>query len=739
MNKVLGGKAKALIRLKKAGFNVPGFFVCDSSWTEDRILRAIKQKLPQAKYFAVRSSAQNEDSSKQSFAGYFHSAIEVPLTQVYAQFKLVLDSYVNTSGSVIIQEFVPSTAAGVAFSDAGDSTVVINAGIGLCKNIVEGDVCDEYITARDGKILTRITPLESLTSDQLRQVIELALKVESQVGIPQDIEWCFFDNQLFLLQARPITKKLVKYEEKYFDSANIAESYSGIILPLTCSFAKHVYQQVYTDFLRMSGVPKRQLEQHAYVFTNLLGFFYGRMYYNMNNWYRLAQFAPGYKRNKTNFEAMINSHLKKDIQCTITPSQVLKIFYPLIFFGKFMIFDFTSWRFKKYVRHSINKLIQNDFNSLTLKECKRLFLFLKHDLLRKWYVTLENDFFVMTYLGFLQKLIPENKLQEILAFKSKATEQVIALANLSRTMQKHHLLWQAICKRNTNDFQRIINQSPDIKTMLDKYLEYFGGRFANELKLETIGMDQDTSKLLEVLRIYADYHPPHSIHNSLPDKKMSLSKRLIFRVVLHQFKKYASRREEFRLLRSNMFSINRNIFNRIGCIMVERNMLDQADDIFYLTIEEVLTEQDQDLEELIRKRKKAYESYQDKNPPAHFVTNDNSVPPIKNDNCSTNSIQARGISPGVARGQVKIMKTFNMPKEIDFDILVTRHTDPGWTALIALSKGLIIEHGGILSHASIVARELGIPAVIGVSGATDKYTDGEILTINGSNGTITKE
>ena len=77
-----------------------------------------------------------------------------------------------------------------------------------------------------------------------------------------------------------------------------------------------------------------------------------------------------------------------------------------------------------------------------------------------------------------------------------------------------------------------------------------------------------------------------------------------------------------------------------------------------------------------------------------------------------------------------------MPKEIDFDILVTKHTDPGWTALIALSKGLIIEHGGVLSHASIVARELGIPAVIGVRHATDTYRDGESVRIDGTTGTV---
>jgi pyruvate,water dikinase len=77
-----------------------------------------------------------------------------------------------------------------------------------------------------------------------------------------------------------------------------------------------------------------------------------------------------------------------------------------------------------------------------------------------------------------------------------------------------------------------------------------------------------------------------------------------------------------------------------------------------------------------------------------------------------------------------------MPSQIDFEIMVTSHTDPGWTSLIALSKGLIIEHGGVLSHASIVARELGIPAVIGAENAVDILSDGQMVEIDGSAGTI---
>jgi len=77
-----------------------------------------------------------------------------------------------------------------------------------------------------------------------------------------------------------------------------------------------------------------------------------------------------------------------------------------------------------------------------------------------------------------------------------------------------------------------------------------------------------------------------------------------------------------------------------------------------------------------------------------------------------------------------------MPDKVDFDILVAKHTDPGWTPLIGSVRGMIIEHGGMLSHAAIVSRELGLPTVIGAHNATQILQDGQTVRINGATGTI---
>jgi len=754
----IGGKAQSLQKLKEAGFNVPPFFVCDESWSEDSILQTLDKKLSHTNYFVVRSSASGEDGEQKSYAGHFYSGVAVKRSEVLDEVRKVLDSFGDLSGSVIIQEFIASDVSGIAFSDNGEGIVVVNASFGLCKNVVEGKACDEYLTNKDGfliresinknkpvlflqdgKLHERDSSEPSLKQVQIKEVVELATKSESFFKKPQDIEWCFHGKNLYLLQSRPITKSIEIPGQEYFDSANIAESYSGIVLPLTASFAKRVYKIVYTDFLRLSGVPKKTLKRNAYVFENLLGFFHGRMYYNMNNWYRMAQFVPGYKRNKENFETMITSNLRKEIVAAIKPSPLFSIAYPFIILVKVLLFSITEKRFKRYVEMHLRKLKKTNFDRLSLNECNDIFNFLENDLLRKWYITLENDFFVMSYLGILQKLYPEGNLQDILVFKSKATEQVGSLAGLSREIQRTAYLWEAVQSGDKKLFEEIIKSKPDLQTRYEKYLEKFGGRFANELKLETVGIDEDIQKFMNVLRAYETYTPNETEQSKAKAVKLSFFKNILFNHSLKRFKKYAAQREEFRLLRSNMFSITRRIFRRVGVILEEQKILKDSDEVFYMQVDEVLGvavgREIPDLLLRIAKRKKRFHNYQNETPPSHFLSLSGEMV-SENEQAGYTSISARGVSAGIVSGRVKVMKEFEMPDKVDFEILVTRHTDPGWTALIALSKGIIIEHGGVLSHASIVARELGIPAVIGVRNATDFYKDGQKVEINGSTGNI---
>jgi pyruvate,water dikinase len=751
-----GGKASSLIRLREGDFLTPPFFVCDNSWTEKEVLEKIDTKLSGIQYFAIRSSAENEDSEDKSFAGRFYSAIGVTKKEVFKEISKVQLSFGNMAGSVIVQEFIPSDTAGVMFSEVGEKHIIINAIAGLCIPVVNGDACDEYIFNKDGDLIDKTISLkkeaklfkqghlisqkissESLEDKKIKKLICLAKNIQDFFGSPQDIEWCFLKDKLYILQSRPITQTFDIQKKEYFDSANIAESYSGIVLPLTCSFTQLVYEQVYKDLLRMSGVSMNKIREHSKVFENLLGFFYGRMYYNMNNWYRMAAFVPGYKRNKANFELMITSNVKQNIVTSISPSLGLKIFYPFIVLIKVCLFGLISCYFKFTVKNELRKLRAYDFTKLEYKECIKLFNKFNRKLLRRWYIAIENDFFVMTYWGVLKKLLDEELLQKLITFRSKATEQTEALMTISKTAKTIKPLWDSIQSNDLKTFNSELAKNLDTKILLESYLIKFGGRFANELKLESVGVDEDTKKLFSILMVYSNYEP--KVHEPNIEISLPFFKKIFVRFILNKFKKCASRREEFRLFRSNTFAVARHIFRRMGELLVKDGALQNLDDVFYLNLNEILNPElikNKNILELVLKRKLDYNSYKKVKPPAYFATSENALPSIQSIKSENSIAQGRPASPGIIRGKVKVFKEFSMPTKIDFDILVTSHTDPGWTSLIALSKGLIIEHGGVLSHASIVARELGIPAVIGATNAVNYFRDNQVVEINGSTGAI---
>ena len=293
------GKAFSLEKLVMGGFTVPRFFVCDASWSEKSVLETLDDKFSDTQYFAVRSSALNEDSDEKSFAGHFYTGIGVSRANVFAEILKVYRSFGDILGSIIVQEFIPSDTAGVMFTEVNKNTVVINATIGLCQPVVSGEACDEYIFDKNGfdkngtlldkmipkektiksfvrgRIVSKKVRVESLKDSEIQQLVLTAAEIQEFFGSPQDIEWCFKDGELYILQSRPITKDFDVGEREYFDSANIAESYSGIVLPLTCSFAKMVYEQVYKDLMQKSGVSRRKIRRHSHIFENLLGFFYG--------------------------------------------------------------------------------------------------------------------------------------------------------------------------------------------------------------------------------------------------------------------------------------------------------------------------------------------------------------------------------------------------------------------------------------------------------------------------------
>jgi pyruvate,water dikinase len=206
-------------------------------------------------------------------------------------------------------------------------------------------------------------------------------------------------------------------------------------------------------------------------------------------------------------------------------------------------------------------------------------------------------------------------------------------------------------------------------------------------------------------------------------------------------------REKNRLLRGKTYGYLRELFPKVGQALVDEGVIKAKDDIYYLQVEELYQLMQaalitNDLQDRIEKRRKAYKGFAKFDMPERFITK--AIPSLeKVENISQpdkptivqDILPGLISSPGTIEGKVVVLSEPIIPKE-PYDILVARHTDPGWTPLIALAKGVIVEHGGMLSHAAIVTRELGIPSIIGVKDITSILKTGMYVRINAQSSSV---
>jgi rifampicin phosphotransferase len=363
----LGGKAIALANLAQTNLPIPEWFVLapiafrpsqplaqgdltvfDSlSLTPEvqaELTIALQQLCPQGELVAVRSSAVDEDGAVYSFAGQLDSFLEVPAEAVAEKVIAVWRSgfsdrilaYRQEHGlpfpqapAVLIQKMVHADVAGVAFSanpvTGQRGIAVVSAVRGLGTALVSGECDGETFWVDRELAVVRANQAEPQICEdsQIQSVAVLVRSVARHFGRPQDIEWAIVNNQLYLLQARPITALQHKADPdgvmNLWDNSNIAESYGGITTPLTFSFARRAYEAVYRQFCRMMGVSEAAIVQNDATFYRMLGLVRGRIYYNLLNWYRLLALLPGFQINRTFMEQMmrVQEELPADVLATL--------------------------------------------------------------------------------------------------------------------------------------------------------------------------------------------------------------------------------------------------------------------------------------------------------------------------------------------------------------------------------------------------------------------------------------
>jgi pyruvate,water dikinase len=333
----------------------------------------------------------------------------------------------------------------------------------------------------------------------------------------------------------------------------------------------------------------------------------------------------------------------------------------------------------------------------------------------------------MTFLGWAEKKFSPEELQGFLSVETPSVKQLRDFKALAHEVMQDVLLKEALIAIDESVFHTQLQKNHGLHERWTTYFSVFGGRFPNELKLESPSPMDDFSALANAIQEIASSpllsNAPHT------GQKLPWG--------IKQLQRYIKQREAFRLLRSTGFGWLRRILLQAGINAAQSGHIQEPDDIFYLKIEEWFAGDNAQWKDLIVQRKAQYAQHVDDRYPRSFAaTPSGEAPPYIPGAATGETVEGQCVFPGVVHGRLLVMDEYRPGPWPDFDILVAKHTDPGWSMLISKAKGLVVEHGGLLSHASIVTRELGIPCIIGAPNATAVLQDGGEAILDAASGTL---
>ncbi len=754
---------------------------------------------------AVRSSATAEDLPDLSFAGqqetYLNMRGEAMVLDAIKRCWASLWTaraigYRARSGiaheevrlAVVVQELVQADAAGILFTAnplTGErDQVMINAAWGLGEAIGSGQVTPDTVVVdrASGTIIaqqigekevmtvcssegTREEPVPAgkrtsavLTAVQAAQLARIGVQIEDLYGQPMDIEWTLSHHRFFIVQARPITAlsktagfqvtrppdwKLPRPRGKYI-RASVIELLPDPLSPLFATLGLPAWNRAMTRFALAEG----------------MGHFAGDMLTTMND------YAYYDLRYRTVFA-------KPTVMVTVVPRMMYTArqrweqeAHPAY---KAVV---ERWEAVKLSRASTTELLVGTRE--ILHAAASYYLTIQSGILPAAYIT--ETIFTIVYEKLLKRHADPPVLTFLLGYDStpiRAEKSLYDLAQWVRTQDDlctvlqnmsgarfasayhaRHIdgvdetLWSAFCQRFT------------------AHLAHFGHAIYDLDFSRPVPAD-DPVALLEILKFFLSGNAPDPHARQAASKKarehamQTMLNRLrgpsrsLFRRLVGIAQRFAPLREDGLADVGLGWPVLRRMVREIGQRLVASNAITIADDVFWLTQDELLEavialekgQSPANYHMLVSERRATWESERMLVPPVALPLkggtsllgmNFSSLLPARTGQPAGDVLKGIAASPGYVTGIARVIHGADEFAQMrQGDILVARITTPAWTPLFALAAGVVTDVGGPLSHSSIVAREYRIPAVLGTGVATERLHTGQRVTVDGDAGTVT--
>ncbi len=753
---------------------------------------------PEIDSFAVRSSAIDEDQHDHTFAGVHLTELGVPrfllpvsISRCWAsalgdpatKYRLVHGmSIQGISIAVLIQPMLRPFSSGVGFTinpmTGSKDEFIIEASWGLGEAVVRGDVRPYFyklanqppdypmLEQRAGSIAPPPKAVEQgkntpLSGEDLTHLVMQLEQIQALMGEPQDVEWAKVDEQLYLLQSRPVaaipeTEKTVDQE---WTRGNHLEFLPDLPSPLFRSIFEHAQNRAHSFF--------EQFNLEFAPFSPYVKFILGRPYLNLSMFKKIISqlgINPG-----TVFYTI--GHVEPG-----TPKEKLSIDWETvwqkrsIYWAIFQSVKKASTDLQKY-QALVDEIVTNlgTANAATSITDLQVQLRLHEKLYSEFYnVNLEISIGTSTLTAISSSLIAPLTDNPSTVISTLAMQGVETVDNELKQM----LLQLTVQAYRDEEVQNYFAHAPTDFNDYAPQLAYtkFGHGFANLLiEYNQRGIyeadpawpryaDIPTLLLLIVQQHLRSEQPPDDNKtkpvitwsnlikpNHILDRLLPW-RRLLATPLIGYLSRLLYLRDQLNNIRAKAMTACRQWDLQLGQQWLKKGWLAQTEDIFWLTLDEIerimLTDNNIgiSLAAIIQARKETYQNYTDLVVP--FSLWESQIPSVQfgvgaSNEENSDVIVGLPISPGQTQGTVLVLNNpSDFYKIADNIILIAPSTSPAWLPLLDLVSGLIVEMGGLLSHGSVIAREYGLPAVANIPQATKRFHTGDNVLVDGSTGIV---
>lgn len=761
----IGGKAKGLDLLVKAGVTVPqGFLITEPEEIDEAALYSAFDALGVSQV-SVRSSASNEDQAGVSNAGQYETYLFVTREDLLARVKQCVASldaqrvedYARhfdlgrAKMNIVVQAMIDSDKAGVLFTadPNNGAAILIEAVSGQGENLVSGQVsAHRYSISRKNY---RPCGDELMSEEEVRLLYTTGKKIRAVFGEEKDIEWALHNGQLYLLQMRPITTEIIDIEEfdrdedlsgHLFTKRNVGEMMPGAVTPLTLSTSAKAIDYGMRYMLYKAGVYRSPDDEKP---LRLISSISGHLFFDMNLLYNMHARVGVAKPQSMNLSIMGEYHDYPPIEAPYANPFVRGINSV-----KFLRYVLTGHRAMKRFADLLKTVhfVDTDSYEELYRSIDRNIALLDESLIYHYASSAYSGSATSALYQILDPYFPDKK--DYQSFLSRLLSNIpgIESANILSSLQEIAVLINERVpeakEMSAEALLQLVHNAEKVQPLYSAFIARHGHRCIKEAEMRNKPWRDDEMPLMNYLR--SIIHSPLTLTAGeepvdLQEAFAFIRKPVLRRIAITFAKRARQAVVDREYTKSQLIEIIdrfKTQYARLAGMLVEAGLLKDADCIYFLTHEEIgkLIAGDKRLAAQTLLRRKAYAIQEELSYDDTYL----GKPVADADDVQEEDGQLRGVpvSNGVCEGVVRVIYSAEDANLLQKgEIMVARFTDIGWTPYYSVVKGLITEIGSSLSHGAVVAREYGLPTIVNVKGATKRLKNGDHIRMDAAKGTVT--